>query len=260
MLATTPAVPSPRAAERWCGSTGWGPWEVGRVRLRRARALLHRRLHEKHSAPHPRLPPHPPRRNGGGGQHAFSPECSLDSCDDATVTSPASGEGGAAAPDEHGRWGTIAIRRAQARFISGAQDGARIRGCRRTFSVATGRGTACVFHRCSLHLATTPAVLRPARRKMVRQHRMRGVGGRPRCVAAVHTTSSAVAVNKHEAPSSAAAAAPPVATGGRDRHAFSPGAACILATAPAVLRPAARRKVPSRADEGMGGGVRSTLR
>ncbi len=56
-----------------------GPWEVGcDRRFSRARALLHRLLHEKQkSAPHPRLPPHLlPVATGRRDQHALSPACS----------------------------------------------------------------------------------------------------------------------------------------------------------------------------------------
>ena len=109
MLATTPAVPSPRRhgekgqacvitrvqpcilatapaslrpAQRGEGGAAApdeGPWEVGCVRhCSSAHAELHRLPVKQRSAPHPRPPPHLlPVATGRRDRHALSPECSL---------------------------------------------------------------------------------------------------------------------------------------------------------------------------------------
>ena len=125
------------------------------------------------SAPHPRLPPHLlPVATGRRDRHAFSPECSLDSCDDASRPfAPRSGE---KVVRQHrmrgrGRWGAfdVAVVR-ESNSIGVAEEQARKRPSSAAAAAPSPRrngekGPACAFIKVQQHiLATAPAFLRPA--------------------------------------------------------------------------------------------------
>ena len=102
--ATAPAFPSPRASgekvvrQHRMRGVGGGVRSTLQPCARAASSALpvkhglavHQRLPVKQkSAPHPRLPPHLlPVATGRRDPHAFSPECSLRSCDSASLPSP----------------------------------------------------------------------------------------------------------------------------------------------------------------------------